>query len=55
MKTHYNAALHPATHVLPACRVGTIGTTKPRPAYHGTTDREKVTCKACLLALGDRK
>jgi hypothetical protein len=55
MKIHYNAALRPETHVLPACRIGIIGSSKPRPAYRGTLDREKVTCKSCLITLGGKK
>ena len=51
MVIHYNAALHPETHVLPACVIGIIGSTKNRPPYQGTTNQAKVTCLRCLKAL----
>lgn len=49
---HYNAALQPALHVLPGCVIGIIGSSRPRPAYRGTTEIDKVTCKRCLRSLG---
>jgi len=52
MVIHYNAALHPETHVLPGCVIGIIGSSNPRPVYHGTINIDKVTCKRCLRSLG---
>ena len=51
MVVHYNAALRPENHVLPACVIGIIGSSKPRPQYRGTTDQAKVTCSRCLKKL----
>lgn len=52
MKTHFNAALRPENHVLPACMIGSIGSPRRREiTYHGTTDKAQVTCVRCLKTL----
>jgi len=50
-KIHFNAALNPENLVLPACMIGIIGSTKARPDYRGTTERDRVTCTRCLKQL----
>ncbi len=55
-KIHFNAALHPESHVLPACMIGIIGSTRARADYRGTTKKERVTCARCLtMAEAEKK
>jgi hypothetical protein len=48
MTTHYNHALAPTRSILPACRIGALGSGADYSRWRATTDTTKVTCKTCL-------
>lgn len=52
MTKHYNYALSPEQTTLPACRLGALGKARDFSRYAATTDKARVTCRACRKSLG---